>query len=152
MRIIKRIVNCLLAIIVVIATTGCSFIEYSYSYEQSLDNVAKVELCRYDYWTESIEIISVLDMDTAYALLSDIASLSCYKPFGDHSTYYGDIVLYISYTNGEAEVNGMGNSAAVDMDGRWIMKGYYFDEAQWCEAVMNHVDSKLVPELKRYLE
>lgn len=152
MRIMRRILNCLLAMVVLISVAGCSFIEYSYPYAQDLDKVEKVELCRYDYSTKSIEVILKLDADTTSSLLTELSSLSCYRPFGDHSTYYGAIVLYISYTNGEAEVLGMRNSADVDLDGRWMMKGYYFDYAQWCEVVMRYVDPELVPELHRYLE
>lgn len=152
MRIMRRIVNCSLAMVVLVAVAGCSLIEYSYPYAQDMDKVEKVELCRYDYWAKTVEAISVLDMDTAALLLSDIASLSCYRPFGDRSRDYGEIVLYISYTNGAAEVIGMVNTATVDLDGRWMMTGYYFDYAQWCEVVMKYVDPELVPELQRYLE
>lgn len=152
MRTMKRIGICLLAMVVLVAVAGCSLIEYSYSYAQDLDKVEKVELCRYDYWTKTVEVISVLDMGTAALLLSDIASLSCFRPFGDSSTDYGEIVVYISYKNGEAEVMGMGNTATVGLDGRWMMTGYYFDDAQWCEVVMKYVDPQLVPELQRYLE
>lgn len=152
MRIIKRIVNGLLAFVVFVTVTGCSFIEYSYSYAQSPDNVAKVEIGRYDYWTKAIEVISILDTDAAHSLLADLASLGCYRPFGDSSTDYGEIVVYIWYTSGEAEVIGMGNTAIIDLDGRWMMTGYYFDDTQWCEVVMKYVDPQLVPELQRYLE
>lgn len=152
MQVMKKIGCWVLAVAMSILASGCNFVKYSYAYEQSLDNATKVEICRYDYDTKSTEVIDVLDLDVAFALLSDIASLDCYKPFGDHSRDYGEIVVYITYANGEAEVIGMVNSATVDLNGKWHIKAYYYDYAQWCAVIVKYIDPQLVPEIEPYLE
>lgn len=152
MQVTQKIKCCVLAAAMIVFISGCNFIKYSYTYEQSLDNATKVEICRYDYDTKSVKVIDELDLDVASALLSDIASLDCYRPFGDHARSYGEIVIYITYANGEAEVIGMVNSATVDLNGEWHMKAYYYDYAQWCAVIIKYVDRQLVPELEPYLE
>lgn len=136
--------------------TGCSLVKYQYSFDQPYSNVIKMEVCQYHYATKRedtyITPVAELDLEKAEELLRDISELACYKHFGDSSMNYGDIVLYITYSNGEAEVLGMVNSASVDTNGKWWMKVYYFDSTQWCAVLTKYVDPELVPELGRYLE
>lgn len=149
---LKIIWICFSVIAILITITGCDFITYQYPFEQSVENVEKVELCRYDYETDTASPLVTLDEDTGDALLTDIGTLDCHKPFGDHATDYGEIVLFITYTNGEAEVVGWLNSATIDLEGEWWPKAYYFDSAEWCAVVLKYVDAELVPELGKYLE
>ena len=145
---------CLLVFVLLIAVafTGCNFIDYTYSLDQSMDNIQKVELCSYDYESNSTSLIIELDMETGKALLTEITALTCRKYFGDHTSDYGPVVLYITYTNGEAEVIGMCNSASVDLTGEWWISIYYFDDIQWCNTVLKYVDPEMVPQLVEYME
>lgn len=127
-------------------------VKHKYPFDQSIENVKKVELCRYDYETDTASPLMTFGEDTGDALLTDIEALDCYRPFGDPATDYGEIVLFITYANGEAEVVGWLNSATIDLEGEWWPKAYYFDSAEWCTVVLKYVDAELVPELGKYLE
>jgi hypothetical protein len=156
MRAVIKAGICFLSLLLCIFCTGCSLVDYTYAYDQPYENIVKVEVCQYHYATNPkdayVTPVMELDLDDAKALLADISALDCHKPFGDHSRTYGAIVLYIHYANGEAEVQGMVNSASVDMDGEWTIKAYYFDSTQWCSALVTYIDLETVPELAPYLE
>lgn len=137
--------------------SGCEQKVYQYPFEQVFSNVVKVEVCRYYYATnpenDYVTLVTELDSEKAEALLKDISELPCYKHFGDFPMgSYGEIILYISYANEEAEVVGMVNSASVRIDGEWWVKAYYFDSKHWSAVLTEYVDVDLVPELKKYLE
>ena len=141
-------------IIAILLTTllGCRK-TCSYSFDQDLSNIASVEICRYDYHTDSTTSIMCLDEDASMKLLKDIAALNSYKPWsGDGTRDYGEIVVYITYQNKEAEVIGMVHSASVDIKGEWWIKPDYFDYAEWSAVIMENVGEDVVPELKKYVE
>lgn len=136
---------------------GCKRKIYQYPFDQGFSNVVKVEVFRYHYATNSEEdnvtLVTELDLEEAEGLLQDISLLPSYKHFGDFPMgSYGEIILYVTYANEEAEVIGMVNSASVHLDGEWWVKGYYFDSKQWSTILTEYVDIGLVPELDRYLE
>lgn len=145
---------CLLVFVLLIAVAfaGCNFIDYTYSLDQSMDNIQKVEIRLYDYESDSTSFVMELDLQTAKDLLTGVTALTCHKPFGDHSFNYGPVVLYITYANGEAEALGRLNSASIDSNGKWWIKTYYFNGIEWCSTVLKYVDSELVPELVEDLE
>jgi len=151
MKVLKFMCAGVLALFV-LACTGCQFVKYTYVYDQSIDKVEKVEICRYDYATKTVTPVATMDAAPAENLLTDITLLDCYKAFGDGSRDYGEIVIYITYLDGTAEVQGMVNSASIDLEGNWWIKSYYFDYAQWCSVVLQYVDPEIVPELGRYVE
>lgn len=126
-------------------------VKQEYQFDQSIENVEKVELCRYDCETNVTTPVMTFNEDIGDALLTDIGTMDCYRP-GNRPRYYGEIVLLITYTNGEAEVIGMGDAASVDSEGAWSSKAYYFNETEWCTVVLKYVDAELVPELGEYLE
>ena len=135
---------------------GCDRKVVQYSYNQTYPNVVKIEVFRYNYGSKSDEdattLITMLDLEKGKALLKDIAELPCYKHWGDFPLgSYGDIILYITYANGEAEVVGNVNSASVNTNGEWYIKGYYFDNKPWSEVLTKYIDKELVPELDKYL-
>ena len=105
-----------------------------------------------DELQEYVESIDA-DLEDAEELLQDISALPSHKHYGDFPMgSYGEIILYITYAGGEAEVVGMVNSASVRLDGVWWIKGYYFDSQQWCTVLTKYVDKELVPELEEYLK
>ncbi len=122
-----------------------------YSFSQPLDQVEKVEICKYDYYTSTTTPLLVLDESRANALLTDIDALLCKRHFGDHIMDYGKVVVYITYSNGEAEVIGIWNVATVDTNGKWRIGGEYFDEKELCSLLLQYAP-ELQPELQKYLE
>ena len=136
--------------------SGCKRIIYQYPFDQTFSNVKKVEIFRYHYATnptdDTLTLVTELDLEEAEELLQDISALPSYKHYGDFPMgSYGEIILYITYASGEAEVIGTVNSASVYLDGEWWIKGYYFDSKQWSTVLTEYVDIELVPELEKYL-
>ena len=142
---------CLLMVLSVLIFTGCNR-TYTYSTAQSLDNVDKVEICEYDYGSKSTSTIVVLDQVDAEALVNEINALECKRHFGDHTTSYGTVVIYISYKDGNAEVIGDRNVAQVDADGDWSIGNEYFDTEQFLALITKYVDAELLPDLSEYYD
>lgn len=117
--------------LVIISVTGCQR-TYDYSFAQSIENVEKVEICEYDYYSHSTALIAVLDAEDADSLLSEIDAIECKRHFGDHTSTYGEVVVYITYADGTAEVIGLRNVAQVDKDGEWHIGVEYFDATKIC--------------------
>ena len=144
-------------LIVMILLPRCRQRTYQYPFDQTFNNVVKVEVFRYNYAADPADntttFVTELDLEEAEELLRDISALPSYKHYGDFPMgSYGEIILYITYTNGEAEAIGTVNCASVHLDGEWWIKGYYFDVKQWSAVLTEYVDIELVPELDRYLE
>lgn len=151
----KKLLSALLMIVFVpLLTTGCLSIyqrTYDYSFAQPLDQVEKVEICKYNYYTSTTTPLLVLDESQANALLTDIDALPCKKHFGDSPMDYGEAVVYITYSNGEAEVIGIWNVAKVDISGNWHIGVEYFDRKELCPLLLQYVP-ELLPELQKYLD
>lgn len=136
---------------------GCQRKSYQYSFDQAFSNVVKVEAFRYHYATnpadDTLTLVTELDLEEAEELLKDISALPSHKHYGDFPMgSYGEIIIYITYANDEAEVIGTVNCASVYLDGEWWIKGYYFDSQQWSTVLTKYVDIELVPELEKYLK
>lgn len=154
-RVKVLIAACVLMALILLA--GCQQKIYQYPFDQAFSNVVKVEVFRYHYADypadATLTLVAELDLEDAEELLQDISALPSHKHYGDFPMgSYGEIILYITYAGGEAEVVGMVNSASVRLDGVWWIKGYYFDSQQWCTVLTKYVDKELVPELEEYLK
>lgn len=136
-------------IILAFLISGCSRRTYAYSLAQSVDNIAQVEICEYDWHTHTTTPLCVLDKETAISLLTEICGLKCKRHWGDHTTDYGDVVIYISYIDGTAEVIGQCNIAHVNKDGKWRQGLEYFGEEKFFALLMKYVDADVLPELSR---
>ena len=136
-------------LLLILFFTGCNR-TYAYSFAQSLDNVDKVEICEYDYDSKSTSTIVALNHADAKALLNEINAMKCKRHFGDHTTNYGEVVIYITYTDGNAEVIGDRNVAQVDTNGNWHIGIEYFDTDQFLTLITKYVDSDLLPDLDEY--
>ena len=138
------------ALLIILITAGCQRI-YEYSFAQSKDNVEKVEICAYDYDTQTTTPLVVLNEGDTNELLQEIDAMECKRHFGDHTQDYGEIVVYISYKNQTAEVIGLCNVAQVDKNGKWHIGIEYFDASQLCSLIMKYVNADLLPDLSKYL-
>lgn len=144
---VSLLILCLLLIVV-----RCCGQTHTYKFAQSLDAVERVEICRYDYEQKTVKSLKVLNQDEAISLLADVEALTCHKHFGDHTMDYGEIVVYITYTNSEAEVLGIWNTAQIDSDGNWHIGIEYFDDVSFAEMILKYIDAEFVPELNQYLK
>lgn len=149
----KRCIWIVFAIGLVLSVcTGCKQKVYKYSFYQSIDNVEKVEICGYDYYTHTVTSLKVLGSDDAKALLDDITALECYKHFGDHVISYGVVVVYITYLNGEAEVIGFDNTASIDHNGEWWISSYNFNDADFCSMILKYINKDQLPDLSPFMK
>lgn len=149
----KMIALLLLITSVLMLATGCNR-TYDYSFAQSLDNVEKVEIRAYEYdpYDDKTTPIVTLDEEDGKALLNEVDAMKCKRHFGDHTSTYGEIVVYITYKDQTAEVIGLRNVAQVDKDEEWHIGIEYFDAAQLCTLIMKYVDEDLLPDLSKYFD
>ena len=149
----KMIVLLLLITSVLMLTAGCNR-TYDYSFAQNLDNVEKVEIRAYEYdpYDDKTTPIVTLDEEDGKALLNEVDAMKCKRHFGDHTSTYGEIVVYITYKDQTAEVIGLRNVAQVDKDEEWHIGIEYFDAAQLCTLIMKYVDEDLLPDLSKYFD
>lgn len=144
-----RLITLLFCILfLLISMAGCQKSEQTYTFAQSIDDVKSIEICRYDYEAKCVTSLKSLTNEEMNALWRDIPALTCKQHFGDHTMDYGEIVIYITYKNGESEVIGIWNVALVDSDGEWHIGGVYFDKTEFSEMLLKYIDAESVPELK----
>ena len=148
---IKQILLLLVSFCLFTVTTACKR-TYDYSFAQSIDAVEKVEICTYDYDTKSTTLIATLNEEDGKSLLAEIAMLSCKRHFGDATRDYGEIIIYVHYQDGTAEVIGLCNVAQVDTSGKWHSGIEYFDAQQLCILIMKYVDNGQLPDLRQYFD
>ena len=155
----KMIALLLLITSVLMLATGCvveQFLNrtFDFSFAQSLDSVEKVEIRAYEYdpYDDKTTPIVTLGEEDGKALLMEIDAMECKRHFGDHTSTYGEIVVYITYKDQTAEVIGLRNVAQVDKDEEWHIGIEYFDAAQLCTLIMKYVDGDLLPDLSKYFD
>lgn len=143
--------KCLLLLIIlttILNFSGCRFIHDHYEFDQSIENVQAVQICRHHYGTETVTPIVQLEKDDYENLLTDIQSLEWYRYFNDPRTYCGEIVVQIVYCDGTGEIIGSPNSARVDENGEWHLGMKYYTSEDWEKLIYKYVDPNLVPELQ----
>ncbi len=147
----KALVFLSIFILIAVLFTGCNK-EYSYSFEQDIENIVSVEIMEYDYDTRSTTPIITLDEETATALLSDFSNINYKRLSPPSGGNYGEIILYITYQNGEAEVIGYMDHAYVDDNGEWWPKGHIIDFYDWYDLIYKYVDKETVPQLEEWYQ
>lgn len=145
----RKIISIFLVIAaLLIALPGCQQKAYSYPFTQDLENVVSVEIRKYDYDTKTTEPYLSLDEDTAKSLLQDISAIDSYKQVGDFPRHeFSEVVVYISYANGDAEVIGNRNTGRVDSAGNWWIRPYYFKDPDWNEMMSKYIGADLINSL-----
>ena len=119
---------------------GCQRKAYTYAFNQDIASIRKVEICTYNYKTEEHSAVKELNEEEIESLCADIQDLKCYKIFGDHPTGFGSVIVYITYSDGQAEVIGPSNTARVDATGKWHLDVYYFDEEPFLAMIAKYTD------------
>lgn len=132
----------ILIIIMIVAITGCNQNPFQYSFLQERDMIEKVEICSFNDDDRKMESIIALSEDQTDALLNDLTSLECRSEsfLVQPNHYYGDVIICITYLNGEKEVFGAYNIACVSSDGEWARTRDYFDVMEFRELLLKYVD------------
>ena len=145
----------ILIIAIILSFTGCFFNdEHKYTFAQSSDNIVSVEIRKLEYGQsyttpEKTRIIKTLNEDEATTLLRDISEAEFGEAWGDGiGASYGDIVVYITYSDGICEVIGYSNCAIIEKKREWSFTGEYFkDSIVFTEIMYEYVGE----EYRRYL-
>ncbi len=139
----KKMCVVYLLFLILICMSGCRWLfTYSYSIDQSPDQVEKIEICKYDYKTEKLTSIKTLDEQEKETILTEIPLLTCRRHFpGNHRTDYGEIVIFITYKDNTAEVLGVWNVAKVDGDGDWNIGMEYFEEEDFLKMLLKYLET-----------
>ena len=130
---------------------GCNSKSFSYEFIQDQANIATVAISTLDYESKKMETLITLSEENIGVLINDVKSLKCreFMPI-DPLLSYGDVVICITYYNGEIEVIGITNIGYIDLDGNWITTRKYFNIKDICAVISKFVDTKVLSEISDY--
>ena len=138
----------LLGIVLLCMLTGCYSEPFTYEFRQPRSNVEKVEICAYDHREGTREVLGQLDDESIDDLLADIQALSCNKETFSYDTprEYGDVVIFITYLDGEEEMIGIINIGWRAPDGTHHLTKKYFGVSYICAVIAKYVDAEVLAE------
>lgn len=135
----------ILTIVMIIAFSGCNQDPYQYSFLHERDMIEKVEICSFNDTGNTMKAILTLSEEQIDAILNDLKSLECRKEsFLVQIDYYGDVVICITYRNGEKEVFGVYSIGHVSSDGVWNRRRDYFDIYEFRALILRYVDIEVL--------
>ena len=153
MKFVKRIVVffVFLALLCTLVGCGLSFDKppFSYTFRQDRSNITKIEICAYEHeyakdggpMTPLAEIAEE-DVDS---FLDDIQALDCREfIMYDSIVSYGDLIVRILYSNGEAEIIGMYNIGWMSADNVLELTRYWFHYDDISEVIARYVDPRFL--------
>ena len=122
-----------IAVVVLMLLSGCENESFTHEFRQDQANIKQVEICSYKHAYEYIDrvltpIVKLSDEDSN-ALLNDIRALDCYEYVFPYDTPkdYGDVVICITYYDGEREIIGITNIGYILPNGEWYSTKEYFN-------------------------
>lgn len=130
---------------------GCNAESFTYEFRQDGENIERVEISTYDHNTKKLTTITSLSKDEIAILLEDIKVLECYEflPL-DPILSYGDVVICITYYNGEREVLGITNIGSISPEGNWTTTRKYFNIEDICDVIGKFADTEVLSEVSDY--
>ena len=133
----KLITPCLLLLLLV-TLCGCRLIRYTYSFAQDFENVDSIQICKYSYDEKSVTPLKQLSKDEQKEIWSDILVLTNHRHFNNYPTSMGEYVVFITYTDGTAEVLSAHNIATVTKEGKWQTGVDYFDSEEFQKLIAKY--------------
>lgn len=140
-----RVVALFIAILVL--AVGCNDEPFQYTFRQDRNQIKTVEICSFDYYNgKTIEPIVTLSEKQTDAILNDISSLECRAEsfVVDPILTYGDVIICITYLNGEKEILGIYNIGWVTPSGEWNLTPFYFDIVAVRNLLLDYVDVSIL--------
>ena len=141
----KTLYAIVIAVVVLVLLSGCENESFTHEFRQDQANIKQVEICAYEHVGRVLTPIVKLSNDDINALLNDIRALDCHEvsfPLDTPRTY-GDVVICITYYDGETEVIGITNIGYISPDGKWHLTKEYFD----IEDIRGVINKYIVPEM-----
>ena len=140
----KTLYAIVIAVVVLMLLSGCENKSFTHEFRQEQANIKQVEICAYEHVDRVLTPIIKLSNDDINALLNDIRALDCHEFFPlDTPRNYGDVVICITYYDGEKEVIGITNIGYISPDGKWHLTKEYFD----IEDIRGVINKYIVPEM-----
>lgn len=100
----------------------------TYPFMQAHENVEKVEICENDDVTRKRHVLVLLSREEAQQILQDITALKCqYYYRTPPLDTYGDVVILITYHNGEKEIIGSEGVGWMSSNGEEKYTAYFFE-------------------------
>lgn len=152
MKQMRMICLIFVAITLLQVSTGCDGGPFTYEFRQARSNVEKVEICSYDHYEGTREVLVRLEEADVDALLADIQALPLYKRMAfDTPRDYGDVVIFISYLDGVVELIGLTNFGWIDPDGtQHNLSAKYFEMDDLYLVLVKYVDPDVLSEVSYY--
>ena len=134
-----------------VSLMGCNAKSFTYEFRQAGESIERVEISTYDHDTKMLNAITSLSKDDITILLNDIKALECYEflPL-DPILSYGDVVICITYFNGEREILGITNIGFISPDGTWTTTRKYFNIKDICDIMGKFADAEMLSEASDY--
>lgn len=121
---------------------------FTYTFRQERSNIEKVEICSYDHYAGTREPLVELSDDDTDAILADISALECREFFPlDPILSYGDVVICISYQNGEVEMIGIYNIGFFTAEGELKTTKKWFEIEDMRCLIAKYVDMEVLEEV-----
>ena len=137
-----------IAVVVLVLLSGCENESFTHEFRQEQANIKQVEICAYERVDRVLTPIIKLSNDDINALLNDIRALDCHEFFPlDTPRNYGDVVICITYYDGEKEVIGITNIGYISPDGKWHLTKEYFDIEDIRGVINKYVDPEILSEI-----
>lgn len=123
----------------------------AHTFRQERKNVEKVEICTYNHNEGIREPLAELSEREVDELWTDILSLEMYQFVAmDTLLSYGDVVIFISYLDGEAEIIGITNIGWVTTGGTLVTTNHWFDIEDICAVIAKYVDAETLANVSGY--
>ena len=138
-----------IAVVVLMLLSGCENESFTHEFRQDQANIKQVEICSYEHVGRVLTPIVKLSNDDINALLNDIRALDCHEvsfPLDTPRTY-GDVVICITYYDGETEVIGITNIGYISPDGKWHLTKEWFDIEDIRSVINKYVDPEILSEI-----
>ena len=140
----KTLYAIVIAVVVLMLLSGCENESFTHEFRQDQANIKQVEICAYERVDRVLTPIIKLSNDDINALLNDIRALDCHEFFPlDTPRNYGDVVICITYYDGEKEVIGITNIGYISPDGKWHLTKEWFD----IKDIYGVINKYIVPEI-----
>ena len=152
MNLLKRISTALLMITVMTSITGCQDEPIPYAFRQDKSNIEKVEICTHDFKNgRKVEPLVTFSGSDADEILADISTLECYWLGFDASREFGEIIICITYFDGEVEVIGTTNNGWIEPDGDWNVARHCCRSSDLRLFLRKYVDPNTLEAISKYL-
>ena len=123
---------------ILVTVCGCGLITFNYSFEQDFENVDNIQICKYSNEEKSVTPLKQLSKDEQKEIWSDILALTNHRHFNNYPTSMGEYVVFITYTDGTAEVLSAHNIATVTKEGKWQTGVDYFDSEEFQKLIAKY--------------